>query len=285
MTTGSAGPGTGVSGGGAAGMLARLGWNEQLIVAGGAAAAIANILGVIIEDWPTDLRFWIVLLASIAAIAVAVTGAATIAGVSGRSWVRIDAALVAAFAFVDLGDTASSLNNWTTLTIVLTLFEVFGAAVLAYAGWAVSGGSLAADVRGVGKVMSLEMTDRFVFVGALGLIVGWFVLMAIADYYSWNLRPQLAVLIGVLILAGRWLDRNPSAGKLPVAYSWLVVGLGAIAVLLGLWWITSVIGDTVEAGSVQVWVPYLIYVLALASLGVGAFLSLGITASKTPPAA
>jgi len=256
-------------------MMARLGPNGQLVIAGGAVVAVANVLGVIVEDWPIDLRFWLVVLGSLAAIAITFTRTAAVAGIPGGSWVRIDAAIVGAYGLVDLGDTLTSLNNWSALTIILTLAEVVGAAVLAYGAWRASGGSLTADAAGARKLISLGMTDRFVYLGATGLIVSWFLLMAIADRYSWNLRPQIAVLIGVLVLVGRWLDRNPEAGRLPVSYSWLVVGLGAIAVVLGLWWVIDLIGPTIDDGSVGVYVPFLIYLVALTSLGLGAFLSLG----------
>jgi hypothetical protein len=267
---------------GSASMMARIGTSGQLVLAGGAAVALANLIGVIVEDWSTDLRFWLVLLGSLAAIAVTLMRTTAIVGIPGRSWVRIDAAIVAAFALVDLGDTASSLGDWTILSIILTLIEVAGAAALAYGAWSLSGGSLAADVTGARKVMAMEMIDRFVYLGAVGVIVGWFILMAIADVYNFTLWPQVGVLAAVLVLGARWVNRNPAAGTLPVPHGWLVLGLGGIAVLAGLWWLINVLGRTFEIGGLTTYVPLLIYALALVSLGLGAFLGLGSAMPKKP---
>jgi hypothetical protein len=268
---------------GGASMMARLGVNEQLVLAGGAAVVLANVLGVVTSDWLIDLRFWLVVLGGLAAIAMVLMKSSAIAGIPGASWLRIDAAIVGAFALIDLGDTISSLGDWTTVTIVLTVIEVIGAAILVYGGWAASGGSITSDAAGVGGVMGMEMTDRFVYLGAAGVIAGWFILMAIADLYIFNFLPQVGVLAAVLVLAGRWLNRNPGAGALPVPYGYIVLGLGGLAVLVGLWWLINVIGRTFEVGDLTTWIPLLIYVLALVSLGLGAFMSLGTTAPKAPP--
>ena len=174
------------------------------------------------------------------------------------------------------------MSQWETITLVLTIAYVAGAAVLAYGAWAASGGSLATDVAGVARVMRLSMVDRLVFLGAAGVIAGWFLLMAIADVYVFTTDAQLAVLAAVLVLIVRWLDRNPGAARLPIGAPWATAGLAAVAVLLGAWWFIRVIGRTLEVGDLSTYVPLVIYLIALAALAVGGFRGIGV---KAPQAA
>jgi hypothetical protein len=194
------------------------------------------------------------------------------------------AALVAAFALVDLGDLLSSLDSWGTLTIVLTIVYLLGAAILAYGGWAASGGNLLGDARGVLRVGRLAYADRLVFVGARGVIVGWFLLMWIADVFEFHMLGQVAVFAATLILAIRWLDANPAAGRLPIGAALAVPSLAAIAVVAGAWWLVRVIGGTIELGELIVYPPLVLFTLALAALGFGGFVSIG-QARATQPAA
>ena len=284
MSTENPAPGSGAAISGApATALARLGRNEQLVLAGGAVAALANVLGTVMSEWSLSLRWWVVVLGGAVAIAVALGGTSrTVAGLPGRTLLRIAAALVGAFALVDLGDTISSLGDWGTIDIVLTIAEVAGAAILAYGAWAASNGSLTGDAMGVGRVRSLGLADGLLFGGAVGVIAGWFLIMAIADIYNFNQLPQIAVLAAALVLVARWIGRNPGAGTLPVSPTWAVLGLSAVAVLASLVWLVNTLGGSIENGSLTTWIPWLLFVLAVVALGFGAFLGL---AKPLPPKA
>ncbi|MEW5990942.1 MAG: hypothetical protein AB1736_06305 [Chloroflexota bacterium] len=270
--------------------LSRLSRDGQLVVGGAAAIVIANIVGLVTQDWSFGLNHWLLILCSLAAVAIVLTGSvAAIAGLPMRTYLRIDGAIVAAYGLIELGDLLSSLSQWAAFDIVLTIVEVVGAATLAIGAWALSGGSLVGDVTRAAGSIRLEMIDRFVYLGAVGVIVGWFLLMAIADVYEFHVSAQVAVLAAVLILAVRWVGREPGAGSLPVNRPWLIAGLAAVAVVLALWWLLQVLGDTFERGDITIWVPLLVYVLAVASLALGGFLGLGAvgpaTTSKPPPPA
>ena len=263
--------------------MAQLGRNQQLVVAGAGAVFAAYVLGLLFQDWSVTLSAVTVLVASVLALAITLMGAARpVAGIPGPSLVRIAAALVAAFALVDLGDMLASLDSWEMLTIVLTIVYVVGAGILAYGAWAASGGSITADARGVLGAARLDMADRFVYLGALGATVGWFLLMWIADVYEFHTLAQIVVLVATLVLVVRWLDRNPAAGRSPLPGPWTTVGLAAIAVVAGLWWLARVLGQTIELGEILVYLTLLIFVLALVSLGLGAFLKIGGTRSTQP---
>lgn len=269
--------------------MAQLGRNQQLIVAGSAAVFAAYVLGLLLPlDWSYSLSALLIVVGSLVAFAVTFTGVGrAVAGLPAASLVRIAAALVGAFALVDLGDLLASLDSWEVLTIVLTVVYVIGAAILVYGAWAASDGSVIADARGLLGVARLEMADRFVYLGAAGSIVAWFLIMWIADVYEFHTLAQIVVLAATLILVVRWLDRNPTAGRSPLPGPWATVGLAAIAVVAGLWWLARILGDTIELGEILVYVTLLIFLLALVALGLGAFLSIGGTRSTqpTPPAA
>ena len=256
--------------------LGQLGRNEQLVIGGAAAVVLANLVGGVVEEWSLDIRFWLVILAGIAAAVLVFTGTPKVlAGLSIEAFIRIDAAIVAGYALVDFGDLGSSLGDWTVLSLVLTAIEVAGAAVLAYGAWRVTGGDLVADIASAGRSFRLELIDRFVYVGGLGVVVGWFLIMLVADIYNFNTESQVGVLAAVLVLGVRWIARNPGTGQLPVALPWTIAGLAAIAVLIGLWWLVRIIGETLEIGDLTTYVPLLVYALALVSLAVGAVLGLG----------
>ncbi len=267
-----------------AAMLARFDRNEQLIFAGAAAAAIAVVIGAVSQKWTFDLMYWLMALGGLAAIALVYLGTdRTYAGYSGRTLLRIDAAIVGAYGLVDFGDLLSSLGDWGAADIILTIIEVAGAAALAYGAWAASGSSVTTDIMAAGRVMALEMADRFVYVGAVGILVGWFLLGAIANFYYVGVDSQLVVLAAVLVLTVRWLERNRSEGKLPAPAPWAVAGLSAIAVVLALLWIIRVMQDTLDFGDITTYIPLAIYLLALASLAVGAVLGVRSTAPGTMP--
>lgn len=265
-----------------ASMLARFGRNEQLIFGGAAAVIIALLLGVLVQRWDFDLMYVLMVLGGLAAIAVAYTGVGRpVGGYPGGTLLRISAAIVGAYGLVDFGDLLSSLGDWEALDIVLAIVEVAGAGVLAYAAWAATGASLSADARGAARVTALEMADRFVYLGAVGVVAAWFLLMAIADIFSLVALPQLVILAAVLVLVVRWLDRNPAAGSLPTPAPISIAVLGAVTVVLGVWWFLQVIGRTLDVGDLTTYVPLAIYVVALAALAVGALLTFGATAPRT----
>ena len=268
--------------GGSAAMLARLGRNEQLVIAGAAAVIVADLIGGLTQEWSLQLAHWSLILGSLAAAGLVLSGAGrAIAGLPGRSIIRILAAIVGAYGLVDLGDLLSSLGDWSTIDIVLTIIEITGVAVLVWGAWALDGASLTADVRAAAQVTRLGMNDGLLYAGAVGVVVGWFLLMAIADIFDFHITAQVAVMAAVLALTVRWLARNPSAGSLPVSTPWAIAALGGLVVVLGLWWLVRVIGDTLEFGDLTTYIPMLIYVAALAALAAGAFLGLG---KLSPPA-
>jgi hypothetical protein len=257
-------------------MMARLGRNEQLLIGGAAAVVLADIIGALTQDWSLDLNHWLLILGSLAAAAIVLSGVGrAIAGLPARSIVRIAAAIVGSYGLIELGALISDFDGWSAINIVLTIVEVAGAGTLMFAAWAIDGASLASDIAGASGAIRMEMIDRFVYLGAIGVIVGWFLLMVIAQVYNFNVESQVAVLGAVLVLSVRWLARNPAAGTLPMSRQWTITGLAAVSVLLGLWWFIKVIGKTLEIGDLTIYAPLLLYILALVSLGLGAFLGLG----------
>jgi hypothetical protein len=265
------------------GPLARLGRNEQLVLAGAAAVVIADVIGVFTQDWGLDIAYALLMLGSIAAAVLVYLGAdRMVAGLPGRTLIRIAGAIVGAYGLIDFGDLLSSLGDWEPLDLVLTVVEVVGAAVLAYGCWAVSGGRLLSDIGGAVRTAGSVLADRLVHFGAIGVVAGWFILMAVADVFRFTTDAQLVVLAGTLILLIEWLARNPGAGSNPVPAPWGVVSLAAVAVVLGLYWFVRVIGDTLEFGDLTTYIPMVIYLAALAALGLGAFLRLPL---RSTPAA
>lgn len=263
-----------------------LGRDQGLVIGGAAAVVLSDLIGALTQDWSLDLSHWLMIIGSLVAAAIVFSrSAATVAGLPMSTVLRIAAAIVVAYGLVDFGDLLSSLGDWSAIDLVLTAIEAAGAAALAWAAWSLSRGSLAADVTGAAQTMRLGLNDGLVHAGAIGVIVGWFLLMAIADVYNFTVDAQFVVLAATFVLVVRWLNRNPDAGRLPIATPWGVAGLAAVAVLLGLWWFTRIIGDTLEFGDLSTYVPLLIYILALVSLGVGAFLGLGsaMPAPKADP--
>lgn len=268
--------------------MARFGRNEQLVIAGAGIAFVAYLLGVFIEDWSITLSAGTVLVASAIALGLTFMGstAPAVLGIGANSVVRIAAALVGAFALIDLGDLIADVSQYSMLSIVLTAAYIVGAAVLSYGAWATSGGSLLADARGVLGAIGLAVADRFVYLGALGAILGWFLLMAIADIYNFTTLPMVVVFAATLVLTVRWLDRNPSAGRLPLPSPWTLVGLAAATVLVGLFWFVGIIGRTISEGLADgvAWAIIVLFLLSLGSLGIGAFLSIGGKAGQQPSA-
>jgi hypothetical protein len=257
-------------------MLARFGRNEQLVFGGGAAVVIAVLLGALTQEWTFDLMYWLMVLGGIAGIALVYVGAdRTFGGYSAKTLLRVTAAIVVGYGLVDFGDLLSSLGDWTAIDLVLTFIEVIGAAAFAYGAWAVSGGRLTDDVMAAARVMSLGLADGLVYVGAAGVVVGWFLLHAIADVFYFDVDSQVVVLAGVLILVVRWLARNPDRGRVPAPPAWSIGGLAAVAVVVGLLWFAKEIGDALEFGDITTYVPMVIFFAALVALAVGAVLGLG----------
>lgn len=265
--------------------MARLGRNEQLVITGSGAVVAAYVLGLLFQDWPVTLSAVIIVVAAVAALVLTIGASGrSIAGVPATSWVRIDAALVGAFALIDVGDLLSSLDSWETLTIGLTIVYVIGAAILAYGAWGASGGNLVSDLRGALGVMGLALADRLVFIGALGCVVGWFLIMWLADIYEFVTLAQVVVLAATLLLGVRWLDRNPTAGRLMVPAPVTTAALGAVAIAAGAWWFLAVIGRTFEIGGLLVYVPVLLFVLALVALAAGCYLVIARPGAVKPAA-
>ena len=141
--------------------MARIGRNEQLVITGSGAVVAAYVLGLLLQDWPVTLSAVVIVIAAVAALVLTIGASGrNVAGVPATSWARIDAALVGAFALVDLGDLLSSLDSFKVLTIGLTIVYVIGAISLAYGAWGLSGGSLLSDLRGVLGAVKLGVADR-----------------------------------------------------------------------------------------------------------------------------
>jgi hypothetical protein len=263
--------------------MARFGRNEQLVIAGAAIAAVAYLLGVIAsslevirDSWPIGLSGGTIIVGSLVALAITFMGSGrAFAGLPAGSIVRIVAALVGAFALVGVGELMSDFSQSDVLTIVFWVLYIVGSAVLVYGAWAASGGNLVADLTAVRGVMRLSMIDRLVYLGAAGVVAGWFLLMVIADIYAFNTLGQVSVFAATLVLIARWLDRNPTAGRLPVATPWAVAGLALVAVVASAWWFLRIIGESLQGGDLTVYLPLLIYVVAVATLAVGGFLGIG----------
>ena len=265
--------------------MARLGRNEQLVITGSGAVVAAYLLGLLFQDWPVTLSAVIIVVAAVAALVLTIGASGrSIAGVPAASWVRIDAALIGAFALVDLGDLLASLDSWEVLTIGLTIIYVIGGASLAYGAWGLSGGNLVADLRSVLGTMRLPLADRLVYVGAVGCIAGWFLIMWLADIYSFGTLPQVVVLAATLALGVRWLDGNPAAGRLMVPAPVTSAALGAVAMAAGAWWFLVVIGRTLERGGLLVYLPVLLFILALVSLAAGCYVLVGRPGAAKPAA-
>lgn len=265
--------------------MAQFGRNEQLVITGSGAVFAAYILGLLLLDWPVTLSAVIIVAASVAALLLTVAASRrTVAGIPATSFVRIDAALVGAFALIDLGDLLSSTDSWEALTIGLTIVYVIGTATLAYGAWGLSGGNLISDVRGVLGVMRLGLADRLVYVGALGSIVGWFLIMWLADIYEFVTLAQVAVLSATVLLAVRWLDRNPTAGRLPTPGPLTTTALGAVTIAAGAWWFLAVIGRTLEIGGLLVYLPVVLFILALVALAAGCYFLIARPRVATPVA-
>jgi hypothetical protein len=258
------------------------------VIAGAAVAFVAYLLGVIIEGWSITLSAGTVLVGSAVALGLTFMGATApaILGLKASSVVRLAAALVGAFALIDLGDMISDFDGWSAVSIALTALYIVGAAVLAYGAWATSGGSLLADAQGPLRAMKMDMIDRFIYLGALGAIVTWFLLMAIVDIYNFNALGMLVVFLATLVLAVRWLERSPAAGKLPLPAPWTIVALAGATAVIGLWWFVGIIGRTISEGLADAvaWVVLILYLASLASLAVGAFLSIGGVRATQPAA-
>jgi hypothetical protein len=263
--------------------MARFGRNEQLVIAGAAITAVAYLLGVIAysldiigDSWSISLSGGTIIVGSLLALAITFMGSGrAFAGLPAGSVVRIAAALVGTFALVGLGELISDFSQSDVLTLVFWVLYIVGSGVLVYGAWAASGGNLVADLRGVAGVMRMLMVDRLVYLGAGGVVAGWFLLMAIADIYAFNTLGQVSVFAATLVLVVRWLERNPTAGRLPVATPWVVAGLALVAVVASAWWFLRIIGESLQGGDLTVYLPLLIYVLAVAALAVGGFLGIG----------
>jgi len=261
--------------------MARFGRNDQLVIAGAAVALVAYVIGVLTQDWSISPSGLSIMIGSLVALAIVLTGVGrSVVGYPAGTLLRIAAALVGAFAFIDLGDLISSISQWETLTIVLTVVYVAAAAVLGYGAWAVTGGSVVSDLTGVRGAMRMSMIDRLVYLGAAGVVAGWFLLMVIADIYAFNTLGQVSVFAATLVLIARWLERNPTAGRLPVATPWAVAGLALVAVVASAWWFLRIIGESLQGGDLTVYLPLLIYVVAVAALAVGGFLGIGVKAPQ-----
>lgn len=271
--------------------MARFGRNEQLVIAGSAAVFAAYALGMLLPlEWPFNLSAGTILVASLVAFLITFLAAGRgVAGLPPTTIVRIAAALVGAFVIVDVGNLMSSLDQWEGVTIALTIVYAIGAAILAFGAWAVSGGSLPADAQGLLGAMRLAMADRFVYLGALGVIVAWFLIMVIADVFNFTSQPMVVVFLATLVLVVRWLGRNPGAGRLALPAPWTLVGLAGLTVVVGLWWLAGIIGPTIDRDLLDLTsgITLALYLLALVSLGFGAYLSIGAaqTTQPTQPAA
>ena len=85
--------------------MARFGRNEQLVIGGAGVVLVAYLIGVVTQSWPLNASALSILIGSLVALAVALTGGGrTVAGLPSPTLVRIAAAIVGAFALIDLGD-------------------------------------------------------------------------------------------------------------------------------------------------------------------------------------
>jgi hypothetical protein len=252
----------------------RFGMAERMAAAGAAAVLVGWLLGVVVERWSLDVEGIAYLLAAALVLVVLFVGAST-GGMLPRAYtLRTAATVIGAFALMDLALLLTDFDEWSAVTIVLTIIYLIGAAVLLYGAWGATGGSLMGDLRSVGGVMSGSLPDRLVLAGATLALLGWFLVLLVAQVFNFVMQAEVSILAVALVLAVRWSGRDSRAGiRWPLPVSYIVAGLAVVAAIFALLWFFRIIERTLDIGGLDVLLPIVVYLGGLALLVVGAVLA------------
>jgi hypothetical protein len=249
------------------------GMAERVAAAGAAAILIGWILGIASERWSINVEALVFLIGSALVLVVLFAGAAVGRILPRVLTLRTAATLCAAFALMDLALLVTDLDEWSSVTIVLTSVYLVGSALLLWGAWGATGGSLAGDLRSLGGLMSGTMTDRLIVGGAILALLGWFAVLLVAQVFNFVQNIQISVLAVALILVVRWSARDPRSGiRWPVPASYVIAALAVIAAVFALLWFLRIIDDTLDRGGLDVFLPIIVYLGGLALLVVGAVL-------------
>ena len=260
---------------------ARFGMAERIAAAGAVAVLVGWLLGGVVERGSLDVEGFAYLVGAALVLVV------LFAGILPRVYtLRTAATAIGAFALMDLALLITDFGEWETVTIVLTIVYLIGAAMLLYGTWGSTDGSLMADLRSVGGVMSGSLPDRLVLAGATLALLGWFLVLLVAQVFNFVTQAQVAVLAVALVLAVRWSGRDPRAAiRWPLPVPYLVGGLAVVAGVFGLLWFIRIIERSLDIGGLDVLLPVAVYLVGLALLVAGGVLGVRSGSGATATAA
>lgn len=264
---------------------AGLGQPERITVAAAAVVAVAYLLGAVVEGWAMTTAALVALVGSIAAIvAVFARASRNTMSASTTLAIRGGAALVGAFAVVDLGNLVSvvgDLGDVPTLTLLLWVASIVAAFVLVWAAWRATAGDAIAD--GLGLVSSTRALDaRLVYLGAAGLALGWAVI-TVDSIVLFRSDSEIALLCGVLAAIALWAASAGIVRAWPVASAYVVAALAGVTGLLALVWLVRILPDVGNAGVIGI-LGIVLYVAAVAALVAGAALDARTELARRPAA-
>ena len=263
---------------------ANFGMGERLAAAGAIAVFIGWLLGVAVEGWSLGVEGLAYLIASALVLVVLFAGAMTSRVLPRTYTLRTAATVIAAFSVIELALAITDSDDWSSVTLVLEVVFLVGAALLMWGAWQATGGNLMADLMSVTKLMGRSLSDRLVVGGASLALAGWFLVALIAQIYNFVDFVQLSVLALALVLAVSWSARDSSAGmRWPFPASYEVAGLAAVAGIFALLWLSRVAEKTFEIGGLDVFLPLIVYVVGIVALVGGAVLGV-MPRGNTPPA-
>jgi hypothetical protein len=262
---------------------------ERLAAAGGIVVVVAYLLGMIVDRWSLGITGLGLVVGSIIAVAAVFVAAGTggwrLPG-SPSFVIRTAAAVVGVFALMDFALLVTDFDQYEALPLILWAAYVVGAFVLVWGAWSATGGNLATDMTGVAGLMSRPLADRLVYGGAILLLVGWFLVLLIAQIFNFTDDPAVSVLFATLVLAVIWSARDAAAAvRWPIAANYLVAALAVVSALFALIWLSRVIGRIGDAGDLTVYGTLAIYVLGAVAMVAGALLSLQGSLASGPAAA
>jgi hypothetical protein len=251
---------------------------ERLAAIGGIVVVVAYLLGMIVERWSLGITGLALIVGSIIAV-----GAVFLAAGAG-GWrlpgspsfvIRTAAAVVGVFALMDFALLVTDFDQYEGLTLVLWAAYIVGAAVLVWGAWAATGGNPATDLAGVAGLMSRSPADRLAYGGAILLLVGWFLILLVAQIFNFTDDPAMSVLFATLVLAVVWSARDAAAAvRWPVPTSYLVAALAVVSGVFALIWLSRVIGRIGDAGDLTVYLTLAVYVLGAVAMVAGAVMGL-----------
>jgi hypothetical protein len=269
-----AGAASGAGNGAIAGLQASwagFGGPERVAVVSAAVVAVAYLLGIVVEGWSVSTSAVFLIVGSVVVLGAVFTRAArsTMSG-SVAIAIRGGAAVVGAFALVDLGDflaIVGQLGDIAVLELILWLAYVVAGLVLVWAAWRATGASASAD--GLSLLSpSLPMPTRLVYAGAIGAAVGWAVILMGDSVFMYE-DSDVAVLCAVLAATALWAGRAGLIRVWAIAPAWVVGSFAGATTVLAVAWAIRIVGDLGKAGALSL-VGIVIYVVAVAALAAGA---------------